>query len=87
MYNNRKGSMACFSFRLLLAELPICLGSPKMAMDRLCDLETTCTAIKNYYAGDAAKKHPNAEQFWARRETRILHSLVNCSLLVILDPC
>lgn len=82
MYGKRKGSMACFSFRLLLAELPINLGDPKTAMDRLTDLAAICTEIRNYYAAAAAASKQSAEQFWARRETRVLHSLVNCTLLV-----
>lgn len=38
MYPNRKGSMACFSFRLLLAELPAYMGQPKVAIDKLTEL-------------------------------------------------
>lgn len=38
MYPNRKGSMASFSFRLLLAELPSYLGQPKLAIDKLTEI-------------------------------------------------
>lgn len=47
MYPNRKGSMASFSFRLLLAELPTYLGQPKTAMDKLTELSLISSEV-NY---------------------------------------
>lgn len=48
MYPNRKGSMAAFSFRLLLAELPSYLGQPKIAMDKLTELSLISSEVINY---------------------------------------
>lgn len=45
MYSGRKGSMASFSFRLLLAELPNYLGSSTVSMDRLTDLAERCAEV------------------------------------------
>lgn len=45
MYPNRKGSMASFSFRLLLAELPSYLGQPKIAMDKLTELSLISSEV------------------------------------------
>lgn len=45
MYNGRKGSMAPFSLRLLLAELPLYLGQPKVALDRLTDVYLICSKV------------------------------------------
>lgn len=80
MYDGRKGSMACFSFRLLLAELPIYTNSLKIAMDRLTDLAGICTEIKEYFMEDSTKIEEF--NFWEKREIRVLHSLVNCALLM-----
>ncbi len=46
MYPNRKGSMASFSFRLLLAELPSYLGHPKTAIDKLTELSLISSEVK-----------------------------------------
>ncbi|XP_058466496.1 trafficking protein particle complex subunit 12 [Malaya genurostris] len=83
MHADRKGSMAPFSFRLLLAELPIYLGAPKNALDKLMEVLAVTSQIRNYFERfpvNPAKS--NAEKFWHLRETRILHSIVNCSLLL-----
>uniref|UniRef100_A0A182PU89 Uncharacterized protein n=1 Tax=Anopheles epiroticus TaxID=199890 RepID=A0A182PU89_9DIPT len=79
MHADRKGSMAPFSFRLLLAELPIYLGAPRVALDRLTDLLAVVNQIRSYYERTAAKE---ALGFWTARETRVLHSIVNCALAV-----
>lgn len=47
MYNKRKGSMAAFSFRLLLAELPTYLGAPKVSMDKLTELVAICAEVRS----------------------------------------
>lgn len=80
MYSGRKGSMACFSFRLLLAEFPSHLGNVKAAMDRLTDLMAVCIEIKEYFEEFEEKYGKPAVQFWQRRENRVLHSLANCAL-------
>lgn len=81
MYSGRKGSMASFSFRLLLAELPLYTSSFKKAMDRLSDLLEICVQIKQYLA-----KIPNpnvdAIEFWQKRENRVQQSLINCAILM-----
>ncbi|XP_001664113.2 trafficking protein particle complex subunit 12 [Aedes aegypti] len=83
MHSDKKGSMASFSFRLLLAELPIYLGSPRVALDRLTEMMAVASQIRSYF-----EKLPDSEankgsaRFWHSREKRILHSIVNCSLLV-----
>lgn len=45
MYPGRKGSMAPFSLRLLLAELPLYLGQAKVALDRLTDIYLICSKV------------------------------------------
>ncbi|XP_055631276.1 trafficking protein particle complex subunit 12 [Toxorhynchites rutilus septentrionalis] len=83
MHSDRKGSMAPFSFRLLLAELPIYLGTPRTSLDRLTELLAVACQIKNYFARLPDSTASNdARKFWSSREKRILHSIVNCSLLV-----
>ncbi|XP_037908768.1 trafficking protein particle complex subunit 12 [Hermetia illucens] len=77
MYGGKKGSMACFSFRLLLAEIPMYTGSPKTAMDRLSELSALCNEIKNHFKSD----QPSYE-FWRKREVRVLHSIINCGILM-----
>lgn len=79
MYNGKTGSIACFSFRLLLAELPIYFNNPHLGLDRLSELYVICNEIRKYFAGREPKE---AEQFWWRREMRVLHSIVNCALIM-----
>ncbi|KAG4079376.1 hypothetical protein HA402_008068 [Bradysia odoriphaga] len=76
MYPNRKGSMASFSFRLLLAELPSYLGQPKIAIDKLTELSLISAEIKDFYG----KEQLESFEFWQQRENRVIHSLVNCAL-------
>lgn len=77
MYNGKKGSMACFSFRLLLAELPVYFGNAQEALDKLSELYAICNEIKKYFKSD-----PNASAFWRKRELRVLHSIVNCAIMM-----
>ena len=49
MYNGKKGSMASFSFRLLLAEMPIYGNNVKTAMDRLTEVLSVCSTIRTYF--------------------------------------
>lgn len=79
MYDGRKGSMASFSFRLLIAKLPLYLGSHKMALDRLTEMSITCAEIKLHY--DAAG-NKEASEFWQKRELILLCALINCALPV-----
>uniref|UniRef100_A0A182W2G0 Uncharacterized protein n=1 Tax=Anopheles minimus TaxID=112268 RepID=A0A182W2G0_9DIPT len=84
MHADRKGSMAPFSFRLLLAELPVYLGAPRIALNRLTDLLAVANQIQSYFERTAGTvSHAKAaHEFWTTRETRILHSIVNCALAV-----
>lgn len=77
LYNKRTGSMASFSFRLLLAELPMYSGQEKVALDNLSNVSAICRQIKDQLTkiGDA-----QGAAFWTRRYARTLQSMVNCSL-------
>lgn len=44
--NGKRGSMASFSFRLLLAELPMYLNESKRALDKLTDLYAICLEVR-----------------------------------------
>lgn len=79
MYPGKSGSIACFSFRLLLAEIPIYLGSPQLALDRLYELYVIANDINLYFAG---KQNKEAQAFWKKRELRVLHAIVNCAIIV-----
>lgn len=79
MHSGRKGSMASFSFRLLIAKLPSYLGSHKTALDRLTDMAITCNEIKNYYNDES---NDVASRLWENRENLTLISLINCALAV-----
>ncbi|KAK1134906.1 hypothetical protein K0M31_007673 [Melipona bicolor] len=90
LYGTRPGSMASFSFRLLLAEIPMYCGKPKQALDNLYKvLATTNQIIANFSAGfngDGSRVKINpAEQddairLWKGRRSRILISIVNCAV-------
>ncbi|XP_030387046.1 trafficking protein particle complex subunit 12 [Scaptodrosophila lebanonensis] len=79
MYNGKSGSIACFSFRLLLAELPIYLGKPHVALDNLSELHVTSNEIREHFQ---KIKDTSAEEFWQRRSERVLHSIINCALMM-----
>lgn len=49
MYGGRPGSIATFSFRLLIAELPMHCGKPKESMARLFNLVATVRQVFNYF--------------------------------------
>lgn len=79
MHNGRKGSMASFSFRLLMARMPVYLGYFKSALDRLTEMSIACNEIKEHYANAGNKM---AEEFWEKREHVVVCSLINCALAV-----
>ncbi|XP_055707050.1 trafficking protein particle complex subunit 12 isoform X2 [Phlebotomus papatasi] len=79
MYTNRRGSMASFSFRLLLAELPMYLGAPNVAMHRLTAMANICKRIEKLMSHT---KVENNVKFWRRRRVRVQHSIINCALLL-----
>lgn len=71
--------MASFAFRLLIAKLPMYLGSSKVALDRLTDMLLVAKEIREFYVEQPNEK---AEKFWTKREQTILHALINCTLAV-----
>lgn len=71
--------MASFAFRLLIAKLPLYLGSPKVTLDRLTDMLFVAKEIREFFA---AQPNEKAEKFWIKREQTILHALINCTLTV-----
>uniref|UniRef100_A0A336LPB4 CSON015584 protein n=1 Tax=Culicoides sonorensis TaxID=179676 RepID=A0A336LPB4_CULSO len=77
LYAGRKGSMVSFSFRLLIAELPIYKGRLHEAMNNLTELLETCKKIQRYFM----KSHPDGAKFWNTRVQRVTHSIINCAIL------
>ncbi|XP_018335736.1 trafficking protein particle complex subunit 12 [Agrilus planipennis] len=92
MYKGRRGSIASFSFRLLLAELPMHCGKPKESLTKLFNILSTVRKmllnLKNGLCEDGSPTEIKSSdrndsiRLWTGRETRILHSIVNCSLLL-----
>lgn len=92
MYGSRPGSIASFSFRLLLAELPMYCGKPKESLTRLFAVLTIVQQIiKNLNNGLCEDGNPMeindtdrnySLRLWSGREVRVLHSIVNCALVV-----
>jgi trafficking protein particle complex subunit 12 len=79
MYNGKKGSMASFSFRLLLADLPQFYGAARASIDRLAYLNSIVDQICQHYEKIG---YEDAKKFWRRRSRRVLHSIINAGLLV-----
>uniref|UniRef100_A0A7G3AJM5 Putative histone-lysine n-methyltransferase eggless n=1 Tax=Lutzomyia longipalpis TaxID=7200 RepID=A0A7G3AJM5_LUTLO len=79
MYTNRRGSMGSFSFRLLLAELPMYLGAANVALNRLTAMENTCRKIERVMQSTGVE---NNQKFWRRRRVRVQHSIINCALML-----
>ncbi|XP_022913760.2 trafficking protein particle complex subunit 12 isoform X2 [Onthophagus taurus] len=90
MYGGRPGSIASFSFRLLLAELPMHCGKAKDSLTKLFNmLATVKQMLRNLKEGLCEDGNPmeisesdrnDSVRLWTGRETRILHSIVNCAL-------
>ncbi|XP_046416864.1 trafficking protein particle complex subunit 12 [Neodiprion fabricii] len=90
LYGTRPGSMACFAFRLLLAEIPAYCNKPRVALDNLHKvLSTVKQIIKNLKKGfgeDGGRlkftptERDDAIRLWVGRESRVLISIVNCAL-------
>lgn len=81
LYGGRKGSMACFSFRLLLAEIPIYNGNWRDALNNLTDLLDICERICLHFKS-GSKSNEEAAKFWQKRVNRTLHSIINCAILM-----
>ncbi|XP_065166950.1 trafficking protein particle complex subunit 12 [Atheta coriaria] len=90
MFGGRPGSIASFSFRLLLAELPSHCGKPKESLTKLFSLLATVRhMLKNLKEGLCEDGNPaeigasdrsDSIRLWTGRETRIMHSIINCAL-------
>lgn len=90
LYGTRPGSMASFSFRLLLAEIPQYCGKSKQALDNLFKiLSTVNQIITNFiagYNGDGSRVKINASEqedairLWKGRRSRVLISITNCAV-------
>ncbi|XP_044744408.1 trafficking protein particle complex subunit 12 [Coccinella septempunctata] len=90
MYGDRPGSIASFSFRLLLAELPMHCGKFLDSLPRLFNLWSIVKQIrKNLQAGLCEDGNPlginepdraNSEKLWRSREIRIIHSIIDCAI-------
>ncbi|CAB3229386.1 unnamed protein product [Arctia plantaginis] len=88
-YENRSGSLVPFSLRLLVAELPQHVGKPEEALDRLYAIfgavQTMLANLREGKTEDGTSTVTEQDKvesirLWAGRETRVLHSIVNCSL-------
>lgn len=77
LYPGRKGSLPSFSFRLLIAELPIYRGRLNEAMNNLTELLEICKKIQQYFE----RLNHDAGKFWQTRVCRVMHSIINCAIL------
>lgn len=90
MYGGRSGSIASFSFRLLLAELPMHCGKPKESLTKLFSiLATIRKMLSNLKQGLCEDGNPmeigdsdrtDSLRLWTGREARVMHSIINCSI-------
>ncbi|KAM3955835.1 trafficking protein particle complex subunit 12 [Aphomia sociella] len=89
-YESRTGSLVPFSLRLLIAELPGHVGKPEEAVDRLyAMLDIIQKMLSNLRDGKTEdgtgtitsdQDRNESIRLWTGRETRVLHSIVNCSI-------
>lgn len=79
-FKSKHGSMASFSFRLLLAaDLPLKLNKPREALNNLLNMLEATRKIKKFFT-DLGKK---AEaDFWSERKIRVMCQMVNCGMLM-----
>ncbi|XP_066154669.1 trafficking protein particle complex subunit 12 [Euwallacea fornicatus] len=92
MYDGRPGSMAAFSFRLLLSELPMHCGKPKESLAKLFSiLGTVKKMINNLKIGLFEDGNPmeicetdraDSLKLWNGREARVMHSIINCAISI-----
>lgn len=76
-FKSKKGSLASFSFRLLLAyELPIKLGRAREALQNLKSIITITRRIHTFFSDLQAKSEA---AFWKDREIRVLLMMISCS--------
>lgn len=92
MYGGRPGSIASFSFRLLLAELPMHCGQSKKSLTNLFNiLATIRQMLDNLKKGLCEDGNPleitdedrqDSIKLWMGREARVMHSIINCALTI-----
>ncbi|XP_076766120.1 trafficking protein particle complex subunit 12 [Xylocopa sonorina] len=90
LYGTRPGSMASFSFRLLLAEIPMYWRKPKQALDNLYKILATVnqiiTNLSSGSNGDRSRfkinpaEQEDAIRLWKGRRSRVLISITNCAV-------
>eukprot|EP00088_Acartia_fossae_P047014 TRINITY_DN5091_c2_g1_i3.p1 TRINITY_DN5091_c2_g1~~TRINITY_DN5091_c2_g1_i3.p1 ORF type:complete len:1000 (-),score=250.08 TRINITY_DN5091_c2_g1_i3:148-3147(-) len=91
LYGGRRGSLAPWRLRLLLAQIPGFCGKHTDSVNRLFKLvECVRTMIRNVKAGLAAdgtvilepdnKESQEALECWEERERQVLYALVNCCI-------
>lgn len=77
-FKSKYGSMASFSFRLLLAaELPLRLNRPQEAMNNLLTLLEATKKIYKFFV-DLGKQ--NEAEFWKERRIRVFCSMIICAM-------
>lgn len=77
-FKSKHGSMASFSFRLLLAsDLPLRLGKANEAMSNLMKMLEITTKIQTFFAD---LKKTNEADFWRERKVRVICALINCAM-------
>lgn len=92
LYGTRSGSMACFAFRLLIAEIPMYCGKGKHALDNLYALLSIIKKIirnlNNGLSEEGGVAKFNGEEkidaihLWKARKSRTMISIVNCALSI-----
>lgn len=79
IFKSKKGSMASFSFRLLLAyELPLKLNRPKEGLQNLTQMLSVTRKICKFFRFNDNEKEKEYE-FWREREIKVLCSMINCA--------
>ncbi|KAL1517484.1 hypothetical protein ABEB36_001246 [Hypothenemus hampei] len=93
VYGTRTGSMASFSFRLLLAELPMHCGKPKESLRRLFSAWAAIKKMLNNLRQGLCEDGSSAIElseldrteslkFWMSREAKVIYSIINCACVV-----
>lgn len=78
IFKSKHGSMASFSFRLLLAaELPLRLNRPQEALNNLLNMLEVTRKIYKFFE-DLGKKVE--ADFWKERKVRVMCSMINCAM-------
>ena len=92
LHPNKRGSMAPWSFRLLLAELPSYNNKQVVGMNKLlrllrqvkgiiCNLEAGLAPDGEVILAEACDRQRLGLKIWQERQRQVLYSLVNCCLL------